>query len=135
MLRPSLHYIIARPQQITTSTTMVYLKSPFPPIPAIPDRNVHEILVEPPNGIPPADFTLHIDAVTGKTRTYTQFKRAVELGSTALGAPVADGGLGLSADAGHMVGLYSSNCMVRLPSLAAKAEIFQTRMFRNIPRS
>lgn len=113
---------------------MVYLKSPYPQIPPIPDRNVHETLMQPPNGVHPAEFTLHVDAVTGKKRTYTEFKRAVELGSTALGAPVADGGLGLSAEAGHMIGLYSPNCMVRFLFPTTNAEIFHTRLRRNTSR-
>lgn len=59
----------------------------------------------------PADFTLHIDAVTGGKRTLYGLRQEVYEGATALAAPESAGGLGLSAEAGHMVGIFSHNCL------------------------
>lgn len=61
-----------------------------------------------------SDFTLHIDGVSGRKRSYFQFLSRVEDGATALGAPVSSGGLGLQAEAGEMVGLLGPNNMVSL---------------------
>ena len=58
------------------------------------------------------DYTLYIDAVSGRERSYYEFREMVRDGATALGAPVSEGGLGLNALADDIVGIYSYNCMV-----------------------
>ncbi|THG94995.1 hypothetical protein EW026_g6575 [Hermanssonia centrifuga] len=58
-----------------------------------------------------ADYTLYIDAVTGRKRSWYDFRDTVYDGATALGAPVSQGGLGLNGDDGDIVGIFSHNCM------------------------
>lgn len=90
----------------------MYLKSKYPPPPPVPDANAHYAMFGEPDRAQPADFTVNIDAPTGRKRSYYELKQAIKEGATALAAPESEGGLGLSAEAGHMVGLYSHNCMV-----------------------
>ncbi|KAG6810648.1 hypothetical protein H0H92_010911 [Tricholoma furcatifolium] len=87
----------------------MYLKSPFPDVPAYPEMNASHIFLNRPEQAQWPDYTLHIDAKTGKKRTFRQFKERVRLGSTALGTPVSSGGLGLRAEDGEIVGIMSHN--------------------------
>ncbi len=91
----------------------MHLKSPFPQLPPIPDANVHEYMFNTPEVQNLADYTLYIDAVTGRKRSWYDFRDTVYDGATALGAPVSQGGLGLNRDDGDIVGIFSHNCMVR----------------------
>ena len=91
----------------------MYLKSMFPAPPPIPHANVHELMFNTPSPVPTEDYTLHIDAVTGRKRSYQQFREVVRDGATALGTSPAEGGLGLSPQANDIVGIYSFNSMVR----------------------
>ena len=84
----------------------MYLKSLYPTLPPIPDENVHYCMFKNADGEEIKDYTLHIDAVTGRKRSYYEFRDRVYDGATALDA------LGLSAEAGNIVGIYSFNCMV-----------------------
>ncbi|KAJ3484237.1 hypothetical protein NLI96_g5759 [Meripilus lineatus] len=89
----------------------MYLTSRFSPIPPFPNKNIEEILFNFPGqeGLP--DHTLHIDALTGRRRSKKEFAERVRDASTALGSPASDGGLGLSGEAGDIVGICSTNCM------------------------
>jgi hypothetical protein len=91
----------------------MYLKSLYPDVPTIPDRNVHHLFFHRPDQATWKDFTLHIDAKTGKRRMFREFVHRVQLGMTALGAPVAQGGLGLGTrEDNEMIGIISQNSMV-----------------------
>ncbi|KAF7355679.1 hypothetical protein MSAN_01485700 [Mycena sanguinolenta] len=57
------------------------------------------------------DFTIQIDDQTGHGRTFREVQRRLALGATALGAPVADGGLGLSGDSDEIIGLLGFNSL------------------------
>ncbi|KAG6917297.1 hypothetical protein DXG01_003138 [Tephrocybe rancida] len=87
----------------------MYLKSPFPEVPAYPEINAHHIFFNRPDQADWPDFTLHVDARTGKKRTFRQLKARVQLGATALGAPISDGGLNLRAEDGERIGIMSHN--------------------------
>ncbi|KAG6852118.1 hypothetical protein C0991_002977, partial [Blastosporella zonata] len=87
----------------------MYLKSPFPDVPAPQEINAHHIFFNRPEQAEWPDYTLHIDAKTGKKRTFRQFKERVQLGATALGGPVADGGLGIRVEHGEIIGIMSHN--------------------------
>lgn len=94
----------------------MYIKSPYPDTPPTPDLNAHHIFFNRPDQAEwPSDFTLHIDVKSGKKRTYREFVQRVRHGTTALGAPVSEGGLGLKGDDGEIVGIMSDNSMVRRP--------------------
>ncbi|KAG6836000.1 hypothetical protein H0H93_012364 [Arthromyces matolae] len=87
----------------------MYLKSMWADVPTYPEMNAHHIFFNRPEQAEWPDFTLHIDAKTGKKRTFRELKERVQFGATALGAPVADGGLGLRAENGEIVGIMSHN--------------------------
>ena len=91
----------------------MYLKSPYPPVPPIPDENIHHYMFNTAASQGISDYTLHIDAISGRRRSWQEFRERVYDGATALGAPISQGGLGLSGENGDIVGIYSHNCMVR----------------------
>jgi hypothetical protein len=74
----------------------MHVKSPFPPIPPLPERNFHSVLFEqPPGNATPRDHVQFIDALSGKTYTIGQFVELARDAATALAAPERDGGLGV----------------------------------------
>ncbi len=82
-------------------------------VPPLTDTNVYYTLLRRPDQAEWPDFTIHIDANTGKTRTFREYSERVQYAATLLGAPVSQGGLGLSAKNGDIIGIMSYNCMVR----------------------
>ncbi|KAI0699126.1 hypothetical protein BC835DRAFT_1405225 [Cytidiella melzeri] len=92
---------------------MVYFASKFPSPPPVPNANIYELLFNSPTptGEPTPDHALYIDIVSGRKRTFYEHKELIRDGATALGAPISQGGLGLSAQGGDMIGIYSHNCM------------------------
>ncbi|KDQ62797.1 hypothetical protein JAAARDRAFT_30700 [Jaapia argillacea MUCL 33604] len=86
------------------------IKSMFPPVPPLTPTNVHNFLFRRPDQ-PFANYTLHIDAVTGKKRSSHEFLERAYDGATALASPPSEGGLGLEPETGEMVGILSPNCM------------------------
>ncbi|KAG6901502.1 hypothetical protein C0995_011052 [Termitomyces sp. Mi166 len=87
----------------------MYLQSLFPDVPSFPEGNVHNVFFNRPDQAEWPDYTLHIDAKTGKTRTYREFKERVQLAATALGAPVSEGGLGLRPEDNEIIAVMSHN--------------------------
>ena len=91
----------------------MYLKSPFPDVPSSPEMNVYHMFFHRPEQAAWKDYTLHIDAKTGKRRTFREFLQRAQLGMTALGTPVTDGGLGLGTwEVPELIGIMSHNSMV-----------------------
>ncbi|GBE84164.1 acetyl-CoA synthetase-like protein [Sparassis latifolia] len=82
----------------------------YGPVPPQPDENVHTLLFEERPWPEPADFPLHIDGLTGETRTRQEFADRMYDSATALGTPGSQGGLGLGAD-GDIVGILSHNSL------------------------
>ncbi|KAL5526526.1 hypothetical protein ACEPAF_8250 [Sanghuangporus sanghuang] len=88
--------------------------SPYPPIPALPPLNVHTLLFErPPGNTIPRDFVVHIDGLTGETRTYGQFVERIRDCATALATSVSQGGLGIRHDGleREIIAVFSPNCL------------------------
>ncbi|KAJ6614789.1 hypothetical protein B0H10DRAFT_2043386 [Mycena sp. CBHHK59/15] len=83
--------------------------SPFPPLPPLPEVNIHNVMFGRPDQAEWPDFTLHIEAKTGTKRTYKDMVRRIALGATALGGQVSDGCLGLNGDGDEMIGLVADN--------------------------
>lgn len=92
----------------------MYYKSLYPDLPTdLPSQNFHHLLFHRQEQKDwDLDYTLHIDAVTGKKRSYREFYEQVMDGATALGSPVSEKGLGLNGEAGEIVGILSENCLV-----------------------
>lgn len=90
----------------------MYVKSMYPDVPNLPPQNVHNLMFRRPEQKEWKNYTLHIDAVTGKKRSYHEFYERVIDGATALGSPVSGKGLALKAEDGEMVGIVGENSMV-----------------------
>ena len=90
---------------------MVVVQSPYPrPAPA-PEVNLHHILFNAPNKQRIQDYVLAVDGITGRKKSFYEFREQVHDGAAILGLPEADGGLGLDASR-DIVGIYSHNCLV-----------------------
>ncbi|KAF8625992.1 hypothetical protein AX17_006716 [Amanita inopinata Kibby_2008] len=89
----------------------MYIKSPYPDVPPLPEVNVHHLTFGRPDQAEWPNFTLHIDAKSGRTRGYRRFLERIGYAAIALGAPVDEGGLGLSGENGDIIGIMSENCM------------------------
>ncbi|TFK27568.1 amp dependent CoA ligase [Coprinopsis marcescibilis] len=87
---------------------MVFVKSPYPEPPAFPQVNAHHILFKRPDQAAWPDFTLHIDAVSGQRRKYSEFVAHMNDLATALGAP-SPHGLGFRKEGGEIVGIMMEN--------------------------
>ncbi|EEB92720.1 hypothetical protein MPER_08731 [Moniliophthora perniciosa FA553] len=98
----------------------MYLKSPYPDPPPVVDLNAHYAFFHRPEQAQWPDFTFQIDAATDKKHTYKEFVERVKAGATALGTPVADGGLGLSPE-GEMIGIMSENSVPKYLQAALSA--------------
>lgn len=90
----------------------MHIKSQYPDVTPPPEINVHHAILRRPDQAEWPNYTLHIDAKTGKTRGFRDFIDRIQFAATALGAPTAEGGLGLSTENGDIIGIISENCMV-----------------------
>ncbi|KAJ7738346.1 hypothetical protein B0H16DRAFT_1570530 [Mycena metata] len=88
----------------------MHIKSSFPPLPPLPEVNVHHVMWGRPDQADWEDFTIQIEEKTGRKRTFRELEKRVGLGATALGAKVSDGGLGLSGDS-EIIGLLGDNSL------------------------
>ncbi|KAF7367639.1 hypothetical protein MSAN_00827500 [Mycena sanguinolenta] len=89
----------------------MYIKSSFPPLPPLPEVNILHVMFGRPDQAQWPDYTIQIEEKTGRKRTYKEMQNRMELGATALGAKVSDGGLGLGGDDGEMIGLLGDNSL------------------------
>ena len=78
----------------------------------MPGVNIHHFLFHRPEQVDWKDYTLYIDGKTGRKISFRKFVNLVQLGATALGAPVGKGGLGLHKENGEIVGIISPNSVV-----------------------
>ncbi|KAG2123809.1 hypothetical protein DEU56DRAFT_828795 [Suillus clintonianus] len=88
----------------------MYYKSLYPDLPKVPESNAHHLIFNRPDQQEWPDYTLFVNVVTGKRRSFKEFVERVRDGATALGADVAQGGLGLRPENGDLVGILSENC-------------------------
>lgn len=90
----------------------MYVRSPYPPLPEVPPTNYHNILFRGPQQSDMHEHVMHIDGLTGKKRTRSEFIERMYDGATALGAGKNAGGLGFSSK--NMIGILSDNCLVSI---------------------
>jgi acyl-CoA synthetase (AMP-forming)/AMP-acid ligase II len=91
----------------------MYIKSSFPDQAKVPDCNAYEALWNRHEQAGwPDDLILHIEGISGRKRTYREFRTRAELAATALGSPATDGSLGFR-ETGEMIAIISHNSMVR----------------------
>jgi hypothetical protein len=91
---------------------MVHLKSLYRPVEDFEPINVQDFCLNRRPADEP-DHVFHIDATTGKERTWREFKTRVSHAMTALGSSQ---GLGLRPENGEIVGVLSPNAMVSTQS-------------------
>ena len=88
----------------------MYIKSSFPEQAKVPDCNAYEALWNRHEQAGwPDDLILHIEGISGRKRTYQDFRARAVLAATAL---VSDGSLGFR-EAGEMIAIISHNSLVR----------------------
>lgn len=92
----------------------MYHKSIYPPLPQLPPQNVHNVLFNRPDQADWPDYPLHVNALTGATRSFRQFLETVRDGATAMASDVNLGGLGIRPENDELVGVLTENSMVFL---------------------
>ncbi|KAL4073286.1 hypothetical protein V8B97DRAFT_1953731 [Scleroderma yunnanense] len=83
----------------------------FPPLPHVPEQNVHHILLNRPDQKSWRDYTFQVDILTGERRSFKEFIERVRDGATALGTDPEHGGLGICRENDDIVGILSENCL------------------------
>lgn len=73
----------------------MYLRSPFPDPPPLPDVNAHYIFFKRADQAEWPNYTVHIDPTTDTRLMYHDYIRNIEDLSTGLAAPLSEGGMGL----------------------------------------
>ncbi|CAK5283949.1 unnamed protein product [Mycena citricolor] len=92
----------------------MYLKSPFPALPTLPEMNYYHAMFGRPDqasAVDWPDYTVQIEARTGRKRTFKQLRERIAWGATALGGKVEDGGLALSGGGDEIVALLGDNSL------------------------
>ena len=87
-------------------------RSLLPPVPDSPLPNAHHLLLNRPDQSEWEDYDLHIEALTGKTRKWYEFKDRVKRGATTFGDPDL-----FPRERDEIVGILSENCIVSFMSL------------------
>lgn len=88
-------------------------QSLLPPVPDLPFPNAHHLFLNRPDQAEWKDYILHVDALTGKTRKWIEFKDRVKRAATAFGDPDI-----FPRGENEIVGILSENCVVSCLSLA-----------------
>ena len=92
----------------------MYIKSSFPGHDKIPDCNAYEALWNRREQAGwPDDLILHIEGVSGRKRTYQEFRTCAVLAATTLGTPVSDGSPGVQNENGEIIAIASDSSSVR----------------------
>jgi acyl-CoA synthetase (AMP-forming)/AMP-acid ligase II len=91
----------------------MYIKSSFPDQAKVPDCNAYEVLWNRHEQAGwPNDLVLHIEGISGRKRTYQEFRTRAVLAATALESSISDGSLGF-CETGEMIAIISHNSLVR----------------------
>ncbi|KAF8271925.1 hypothetical protein EI94DRAFT_445287 [Lactarius quietus] len=88
---------------------MPYLKSPHSLIPSGPSVNYYDFLFQRPELRSWPDYTLFVDATTGRRRRFRETLAHIEDCATALTLAAEEGGLDM--EPGSVVGILSENCL------------------------
>ncbi|KAF9046143.1 amp dependent CoA ligase [Panaeolus papilionaceus] len=87
----------------------MYVKSPYPEPPALPEVNAHYVFFKRPDQAEWPNFTIHIDAETGEQVMFRDFASKVQDLATGLGAPKSQGGMGIRAEDNEIIGIMAEN--------------------------
>jgi hypothetical protein len=86
--------------------------SPYPDVPQTLNSNIYHLLFGRPDQTDLGDYLLYVDAETEKRKTFKEFLNDVHAGATALSTSLSNGGLELSMEGGHVVGIVGRNSVV-----------------------
>jgi acyl-CoA synthetase (AMP-forming)/AMP-acid ligase II len=92
----------------------MYLKSPFPDPPALPEVNAHHIFFNRSDQPEWPDYVIHVDVETEERIMYREFTARIQHLATGLGAPLHQGGMDLRAQDGEIVGIIAENSSVSI---------------------
>lgn len=99
-----------------SKASMPHVKSPYPPVPDLPNLNYFSLLFETsPGKDHPRDYVIHVDVETGEQRTYGEFLDRTRDCATGLAASVEQGGLGIRYAENteqEIIVIFSPNSMV-----------------------
>ena len=98
----------------------MYLKSPYPDPIDLPEANAHHIFFNRPEQAEWPDYVVHIDVETEERIMYRDFTARIRDLATGLGAPRHQGGMGLLAENGEMVGIIAENSSVSVQTFKFK---------------
>ena len=112
----------------------MYLKSSYPDPPVLPETNVHHIFFNRPEQTEWPDYVVHIDVETEEQIMYREFTARIQDLATGLGAPRYQGGMGLQAENGEMVGIIAENSSVSVRMFKFKMLALELIARRNISR-
>ncbi|TDL17760.1 acetyl-CoA synthetase-like protein [Rickenella mellea] len=87
----------------------MYIQSPFPPLPPVPQTNLFNVLLRRPDQAQWPDHTMYADGLTGRKVSFLQHVDRALDAATALSTPEAEGGVGITD--GELVGIFSENCL------------------------
>ena len=100
-------------------------QSLLPPIPDLPFPNAHYFFLNRPDQAEWKDYILHVDALTGKTRRWSDFKDRVKRAATAFGNPNL-----FPRGEKEIVGILSENCVVSSSKLSPARSVLTGRFPR-----
>lgn len=75
----------------------MYIRSPYPDPPPLPEVNAHYIFYKRPDQAEWPNYTMHVNPITGERKMFKDHLREIEDLSTALAAPLSEGGMALES--------------------------------------
>ena len=105
----------------------MYLKSPYPDVPPLPNVNAHYFFFKRPVHADWPNFTAHINAETGEKVMYYDFFERIRDLATGIGAPASQGGLGIVAEGKERVGIMGENSSVSLAGFLVRRMVYSIR--------
>ena len=105
----------------------MYLKSPYPDVPPLPNVNAHYFFFKRPIHADWPNFTAHINVETGEKVMYYDFVERIRDLATGLGASVSQGGLGIVMEGKERVGIMGENSSVSLTGFLVCRMIYLIR--------
>ena len=104
-------------------------QSLLPPVPDFAFPNAHHLVLNRPDQAEWEDHILHVDALTGKTRKWHEFKDRVKRGATAFRNPDL-----FPYEENEIVGILSENCVVGYREMTFRVCVLTADACRSIRR-
>lgn len=101
---------------------MRIIKSLYPAVSDSAPTNIFDVCFNREEALAYEDYTMFINGHTGHRTSYYEVKDMIFSLASTLGASPTEGGLGLSREKGHMVGILGRNSLVS-PSTVSHAGV------------